>query len=35
MKKKRQILAAQNLNKNQLENDLLIVEAPSNKDQQD
>jgi len=32
MKKKHQNLAGQNLNKKQLDNDLLIVEAPSNKD---
>jgi hypothetical protein len=35
MKKKHQKLASLNMNKKQLENDLLIVEAPTNKDQQD
>jgi hypothetical protein len=33
--KKKQNLASLNMNKKQLENDLLIVEAPTNKDQQD
>ena len=35
MKKKHKNLASLNMNKKQLENDLLIVEAPTNKDQQD
>ena len=35
MKKKHKNLASLNMNKKQLENDLLIVEAPTNKDKQD